>query len=67
MTDESEVEIPPAEAETVVERINKSYMKPLYDPSGHQHEFVPDFSDETDHYLAYHCIHCPLGRLMRKT
>lgn len=48
-----------------VERISKKDMKPINDPKC-KHEFEPDYTDETDYYLAMSCKHCIVGYLKPK-
>ena len=50
----------------VEERIDKSTLTPLFS-TDHDHQYVPDRSDETDEFRAEICRLCPVGRLIRKT
>lgn len=45
-------------------KINKKDL--VWDKYNHKHHFVPDFTDETDDYVAVKCAKCPVGRLMQK-
>lgn len=60
------VELPDYEGD-VVERIDKSQLPSLND-FNHDHDFQPDYEDETDSYLAYICQKpgCGLGYLQAK-
>lgn len=48
-----------------VERIEKKDMKPINDPNC-KHEFEPDYTDETEYYIAMSCKHCIVGYLKPK-
>lgn len=48
-----------------VERIAKKDLKPINDPHC-KHEFEPDYTDETDYYIAMSCKHCIVGYLKPK-
>lgn len=65
--DQEEVKIPPLSDTTLVEKIDKKGLKPLYDLN-HEHNYVAD-GDETDDYKAEICDvkNCNLGRLIAKT
>jgi len=64
--DEVEVDLPEYDGE-VVERIDKSTLKPMYD-TDHEHNYQPDPDDETEDYQAYMCTveGCNLGFLSAK-
>lgn len=64
MNPDENVEVPPIPDGTIVERINKEDMQPLFD-TNHEHEFIKD-EEETEGYFAETCIHCPLGHLVAK-
>lgn len=60
----SDEELPILEDTTLIERINKNDLEPLY-KNDHLHEYTKD-EEETDDYYAEHCLHCPVGRLVAK-
>ena len=59
-------ELPQVEGE-VVERIDKSQLKPMYE-TDHEHQYMRDPDDETNGYYAEMCVvkNCNLGRLVAK-
>jgi len=48
-------------------KIDKRDFKPENDPH-HEHHYKPDYSDETEDYIAFTCVvgNCSTGRLMKK-
>lgn len=60
------VELPVLDEGTVIEKIDKRDLKPLWED--HEHTFVDDPTDETDDYRAVVCTfeNCGMGRLIRK-
>lgn len=48
-------------------KIDKKDLKPSND-TNHQHAYKPDYSDETEDYIAFICVrdNCHTGRLVRK-
>ena len=59
------VDLPQFNDATVVEKIDKRDLKPLWD--AHEHKYVRD-EEETEHYYAEVCESdgCGMGRLIRK-
>lgn len=62
----NEDELPPMTDGTVIERINKADLEPLFD-GNHDHQYVRD-EEETDDYYAETCSvkGCWIGRLVAK-
>lgn len=60
------VEIPIFDEGTVIEKIDKKDLKPMWGP--HNHNFTDDPDDVTDGYYAQVCTveKCGVGRLIRK-
>lgn len=61
---EDKVTLPDLEETTVIEKIDKKDMIPLYD-SEHDHIYIKD-DEETEDYQAYICTRCPVGVLISK-
>lgn len=64
---DSTTELPNLSDGEVVERIDRANMVPIND-TNHDHQFKPDYEDETDEYIAMMCQvrECGLGYLQAK-
>lgn len=62
--DEPLVEVPELGEGTVVERVDKGSLKPLFD-ANHEHVYAID-NEEADGYVTYLCTKCPIGYLVAK-
>lgn len=68
MTEQTNTELPDLDSRhTVVERIDKRDLKPMYD-TRHDHIYKKDPTDEEDGFYAEMCTvkNCNVGRLVAK-
>ena len=62
-----EAPLPPLEDTTVIERINKADLVPLFD-ANHEHQYIRGGEDEDGYYDEVCSVKgCGMGRLIAKT
>jgi hypothetical protein len=50
----------------IVDKIAKKDLKPIHNVNCKHENIVPDYDDQTEHYLAFRCADCIVGYLSPK-